>query len=120
MFTMKEQIKNNDILVFRNGRTIIYNEISHKVILDNFYNELLESVKDANFDIVSVKRPYYEDIFKTPHDIHNMSRTQLENELIEKRLQVDNLIKEIERKDEYLKVYSNYLNEDMKKRRVLK
>lgn len=56
-------------------------------------------------------------------DVHSMDRLELESELIERRLQVENLIHEIQRKDEYIKIYSNYLNklmEDNAKKKTLK
>ncbi len=56
-------------------------------------------------------------------NVHYMTRLELETELIERRLQVENLIHEIQRKDEYIKIYSNYLNklmEDNAKKKSLK
>lgn len=116
----KEKIQNNDILTFRNGETVIFGEKAHRKVITNFYNDNLEHMEDHNFDIISVKRPYYEEIFTTPLDVHFMNRTQLENEVIERRLQVENLIHEVQRKDEYLKIYSEGLNKVMEKGRKLK
>lgn len=116
----KEKIQNNDILTFRNGETVIFGENAHRNVINKFYNDNLEHIEDRNLDIISVKRPYYEDIFRTPQDIHNMDRTQLETELIERRLQVENLIHEIQRKDEYIRIYSEGLNNVMEKGRKLK
>ena len=116
----KELIRNNDLLTFRNGETVIFGENAHRQVITKFYNDNLEHIDDHNLDIISVKRPYYEDIFKTPEDVHFMDRTQLESELIERRLQVENLIHEIQRKNEYLRIYSEGLNEVMKKGKKLK
>ena len=113
----KEKIQNNDILTFRNGDTVIFGEQAHRKVIIKFYNDNLEHIEDHNFDIVSVKRPYYEDIFRTPLDVHFMDRTQLETELIERRVQVEKLIYEIQRKDEYIRIYSEGLNDIVEKRR---
>ena len=48
-------------------------------------------------------------------NVHYMTRLELETELIEKRLQVENLIHEIKRKDECIKIYSNYIDNQMQK-----
>lgn len=56
-------------------------------------------------------------------NVHYMTRLELETELIERRLQVENLIHEIQRKDEYIKIYSDYLNkimEEKEKKKTLK
>lgn len=53
-------------------------------------------------------------------NVHYMTRIELENELIERRLQVENLICEIQRKDEYLRMYNNYFDKLMKKERIKK
>lgn len=110
---MKTKIKENDILCLRNGKQVVFGENVHRIILDKYYNDKLENIEDKNLDIISVKRPYYEDIFTTPQDIHSMDRMQLETELIERRLQVQNLIHEIQRKDEYIRIYSDGLNKIM-------
>lgn len=55
-------------------------------------------------------------------DVHSMDRLELESELIERRLQVQNLIHEIQRKDEYIRIYSDVLNkimEENSKKKVL-
>ena len=46
-------------------------------------------------------------------NVHYMTRLELEEELIERRLQVQNLIHEIQRKDEYIRIYSDGLNKIM-------
>ena len=48
-------------------------------------------------------------------NVHIMTRLELETELIERRLQVENLIHEIQRKDECIKVYSDYIDKQMQK-----
>ena len=56
-------------------------------------------------------------------NVHYMTRLELETELIERRLQVSNLIKEIQRKDEYIRIYSEGLNkimEENNKQKTLK
>lgn len=49
-------------------------------------------------------------------NVHDMDRLELESELIERRLQVENLIHEIERKNEYIRIYSDYLNKLMEEK----
>lgn len=46
-------------------------------------------------------------------NVHYMTRLELEEELIERRLQVQNLIQEIQRKDEVIEKYNNFYNELM-------
>ena len=53
-------------------------------------------------------------------NVHYMDRLELETELIERRLQVENLIHEIQRKDEYLRMYNDYFDKIMKKERIKK
>ena len=56
-------------------------------------------------------------------NVHYMTRLELESELIERRLQVQNLIHEIQRKDEYIRIYSDGLNkimEEKEKKKILK
>lgn len=55
-------------------------------------------------------------------DVHYMTRTELEIELTEKREQIKELQNEINSKNKYLEIYSNYLNEVMEedRGRVLK
>ena len=56
-------------------------------------------------------------------NVHYMTRLELEAELIERRLQVNNLIEEIKRKDEYIRIYSDGLNkimEENSKKKTLK
>lgn len=48
-------------------------------------------------------------------NVHYMTRLELETELIERRSQVQNLIQEIQRKDEYIRIYSEGLNKIMEK-----
>lgn len=48
-------------------------------------------------------------------NVHYMTRLELEEELIERRLQVQNLIQEVKRKDEYIRIYSDGLNKIMEK-----
>ena len=116
---MKSKIKENDILVFRNGLEHTYTKLD-RWILTQFYDDNLRSLKDEEYDIINIKRPYYENLMSDNNDVHNMSRLELETELIEKRLQVNNLIEEVKRKDEYIKIYSNGLNKIMEKKKVLK
>lgn len=119
---MKTEIKENDILCFRNGLEHTYTKLDNW-ILTQFYDDELHSLKDEEYDIVNIKRPYYEDIMGKNKNMHYMTRTELENELTERRLQVNNLIQEIQRKDEYIRIYSEGLNkimEEKEKKKILK
>ena len=53
-------------------------------------------------------------------NVHHMDRLELETELIERRLQVQNLIQEIKRKDSYIEKYSDFYDKLMKKERIKK
>lgn len=109
---MKTEIKENDILCFRNGLEHAYTKLDNW-ILTQFYDDELHSLKDEEYDIVNIKRPYYEDIMGKNKNMHYMTRTELEYELTERRLQVNNLIKEIQKKDEVIEKYNNFYNELM-------
>lgn len=108
------EIKEKDILVFKNGKKTEYDNIG-KWILDEFYDENLVCKRDDGFTIIDILRPYYYSIKGKDEllDIFCMDLEQLRNEIIERRLQVGNLIQEIKRKDELIEKYSNYLNEEM-------
>ena len=119
---IKKEIKENDILVFRNGMEHTYTKLD-RWLINKFYDDNLHSCKDSEYDIVSIKRPYYTNIIDENNDIHYMTRLELETELIERRLQVQSLIHEIQIKNKYLQIYSNYLNKEMEensKKKTLK
>lgn len=119
---MKKEIKENDILVFRNGLEHTYTKYDMWLI-NKFYDDNLHSCKDKDYDIVAIKRPYYTNVIDENNDVHYMTRLELETELIEKRQEVERLKNEIQRKDEYLQIYSNYLNKEMEensKKKTLK
>jgi len=119
---MKKEIKENDILVFRNGLEHTYTKYDGWLI-NKFYDDELHSCKDSDYDIVSIKRPYYTNVIDENNDIHYMSRLELETELIEKRKLVESLKNEIQRKNEYLAIYSEGLNkimEENSKKKTLK
>lgn len=108
------EIKDKDILVFKNGKKTEYDNIG-KWVLDEFYDENLVCKRDDKFTIIDVLRPYYYSIKGKDEllDTFCMDLEQLRNEVIERRLQVGNLIQEIKRKDELIEKYSNYLNKEM-------
>lgn len=108
------EIKEKDILVFKNGKRTEYDNIG-KWVLDEFYDENLVCKRDDKFTIIDVLRPYYYSIKGKDEllDTFCMDLEQLRNEVIERRLQVGNLIQEIKRKDELIEKYSNYLNKEM-------
>lgn len=115
---LKSEIEENDILVFKNGLEHTYTKYD-RWLINKFYDNNLHSCKDEEFDVVAIKRPYYENIMSENNDVHYMTRLELEKELIEKREEIKRLKNEIQRKDEYLKIYSNYLNKEMEKKKVL-
>lgn len=110
MKNVKKMIKAKDILFFRNGLSKEFEE-SDRWILNTYYDDELYSTKSDAFDIVSVKRPYYEEIRLNDDDVHTMSRVMLEMELIEKRKEVISLKKELERKKDIINVYGNYIDD---------
>ena len=59
----KEKLKDKDLLVFRNGVKVIYSD-KIKWVIRHYYNDDLECPSDPNYDIMSVLRPYYEEIYQ--------------------------------------------------------
>ena len=107
-------LKEKDVVVFKNGKQTEYDNISQWV-LDEFYDENLICKRDDRYTIVDVLRPYYYSIKGMDEvlNVFNMNLEQLRNEVREKRLQVNNLIQEIKRKNELIEKYNNYLNKEM-------
>lgn len=110
------EIKENDILIFKNGKTVEYSKYD-KCIIDNFYDKDLKSSTDDNFTIVDVLRPYYYSVKGKDNmlNVFNMTIEELRDELRERRLQVNNLIQELKRKDETIEKYNKFYNEIMEK-----
>lgn len=107
---IREMIKDGDILFFRNGNKTTFYEMD-RWKFSEFYDDNLLCEKNHEYDVVNIKRPYYEDIMYSDYDVHNMSRLALEIELIEKRLQVESLKKEMARKDEIIRIYGNCIDD---------
>ena len=107
-------LKEKDILIFKNGKKIEYSKYD-KCIIDNFYDENLKSNTDDNYTIVDVLRPYYYSIKGTDNmlNVYSMTIEQLRDELRERRMQVNNLIQEIKRKNEIIEKYNNFYNKMM-------
>lgn len=55
-------LKNNDILIFKNGNRIIYNK--HKEwIIQQYYDDNLNCITNDDYSIIRIYRPHYELIF---------------------------------------------------------
>lgn len=74
---LKEDIKPNDIVIFKNGaRTTI--DMQTEWIIDEFYDDDLRCLKSDDFTIVKVLRPYYAEIY----DRNNRTALELKSEII--------------------------------------
>lgn len=56
------ELKNNDILIFKNGNRAIYTS-DRKKIIDQYYDNELNCLTNDNYTIIKVYRPYYDLIF---------------------------------------------------------
>lgn len=106
----KSEIKENDILYFKNGNNKVFYE-TERWVLNEFYDNELKCRESDGLDIVNVKRPYYFDMTVDYNDVHNMDRLALETEVVELRMQVSNLKSDIIRKDETIRIYGNYIDD---------
>lgn len=58
-------LKENDVLVLRNGKRIHYTHLGNEgYVLKHFYNENLECITNDDYSVVGVYRPQYEVIFE--------------------------------------------------------
>ena len=58
----KNDIKNDDILYFRNGEAVQYGE-KKRWVLDTFYNDNLECITNEDLDIVKIVRENNKEIY---------------------------------------------------------
>ena len=58
-------LKNNDILIFKNGNRSIYTS-DRKKIIQQYYDEDLRCLNNDDYTIIRVFRPSYELVFGTP------------------------------------------------------
>ena len=69
----KSEIKENDILYFKNGNNKVFYE-TERWVLNEFYDNELKCRESDGLDIVNVKRPYYVDVSIDYGNVHNMDR----------------------------------------------
>lgn len=55
-------LKNNDILIFKNGSRVIYSK-HKKWIIEQYYDNELNCLTNDDYTIVKIYRPYYELVF---------------------------------------------------------
>ena len=55
-------LKNNDILIFKNGNRSIYTSDREKII-QQYYDDNLNCITNDDYSIIRVFRPHYELIF---------------------------------------------------------
>lgn len=58
-------LKNNDVLIFKNGHKIIYTS-DRKKIIQQYYDDNLNCLTNDDYTIIRVFRPSYELVFGTP------------------------------------------------------
>lgn len=56
------KLKNNDILILKNGSKIIYTN-DRKKIIDQYYDNELNCLTNDDYTIIKIYRPYYELVF---------------------------------------------------------
>ena len=55
-------LKNNDILIFKNGNRSIYTSDREKII-QQYYDDNLNCITNDDYSIIRIYRPHYELIF---------------------------------------------------------
>lgn len=55
-------LKNNDILIFKNGNRSIYTS-DRKKIIQQYYDDNLNCITNDDYSIIRIYRPHYELIF---------------------------------------------------------
>ena len=62
---LKQNLRNGDILIFRNGEEREYVSFSNiSTLIGTYYNDNLECTTNDDYTIVEIKRPTYTTIFK--------------------------------------------------------
>lgn len=59
----KNDLRNNDIIKFKNKKSIVLSQIN-RYIINEFYNDNLEHINDPEYNVEEVLRPHYEKIYK--------------------------------------------------------
>lgn len=55
-------LKNNDILIFKNGNRAIYTS-DRKTIIEQYYDEDLRCLNNDDYSIIRIYRPHYELVY---------------------------------------------------------
>ena len=63
IITKKSQLKNNDIITFKNKKGIVLSQIN-RYIINEFYNDNLEHISDPEYNVEEVKRPQYVKVYQ--------------------------------------------------------
>ena len=56
------ELKNNDILIFKNGSRAIYTS-DRKTIIEQYYDNELNCLTNDDYTIIRIYRPHYDLIF---------------------------------------------------------
>ena len=59
----KSEIKIGDILLFKNGKKVVFG-ISNRYVLKEYYNEELKCLTNSDYDIVKVLRPKHKIVYE--------------------------------------------------------
>lgn len=63
IITTKRQLKNNDIITFKNKKAIVLSQIN-RYIINEFYNDNLEHKTDPEYNVEKVERPQYVKVYQ--------------------------------------------------------
>ena len=62
----KNEIRNDDILIFANKHKVIMSQ-NNRYILDRFYNDDLECIEKPEYTIEEIERPQYVKVYTRTH-----------------------------------------------------
>lgn len=63
----KNELKDNDILVFKNNHSAVLS-VSNHYRIEKFYDDDLNCITDDNYSIIKVFRPVYEKIYERKNE----------------------------------------------------
>lgn len=63
----KNELKDNDILVFKNNHSAVLS-VSNHYRIEKFYDDDLNCITDDNYSIIKVFRPVYEKIYERENE----------------------------------------------------
>lgn len=62
----KNDLRNNDIIKFKNKKSIVLSQIN-RYIINEFYNDNLEHINDPGYNVEEVERPQYVKVYQRSH-----------------------------------------------------